>query len=86
MILIGRILPVLAIARIIDRRDGGCWSSDATTVESRLTIVWVAMIQRLLEAASMLDHDPGFAQDVDVLQRIASDGDHVRELAFGNRP
>ena len=78
VLLIGRILPFPAIARVIDRRDG-------RYLDKRLASE-VSMIQRLLETASMLDHDPGFAQDVDVTQRIAADGDHVRELAFGNRP
>jgi hypothetical protein len=39
----------------------------------------------LLDAASVLDHDSGFAQHVDVPQRVASDGDHVRKLPFGDR-
>ena len=43
------------------------------------------MIARLLEPVSMLDHDPGVAQDVHVPQRIAAHGDHVGELAFRNR-
>jgi hypothetical protein len=34
----------------------------------------------------MLDHDPGFAQNVDVPQRVASYGNHVRDLTLGNRP
>jgi hypothetical protein len=33
-----------------------------------------------------LDHDRRIAQYVDVPQRVASYGDHVGELAFGNRP
>src|SRR5687767_9569658 len=40
----------------------------------------------LFDAASVLDDDAGVAQHVDVSQRITSDGDHVGELAFGNRP
>ena len=39
----------------------------------------------LLDAASVLDHDPGFAQHVEVPQRVASYGDHVRKLPFGDR-
>jgi len=40
----------------------------------------------LFETAPMLDHDPGFAQNVDVPQRVASHGNHVRDLTLGNRP
>src|SRR5688572_27977751 len=38
-----------------------------------------------LEAPSVLDHDRGVAQHVDMPQRVAPNGNDVRELAFGNR-
>jgi len=42
-------------------------------------------LQGLLGAAPVLDHDPWVAQDVDVPQRIAADGDDVGALALGQR-
>ena len=42
-------------------------------------------LYRLFVATTMLDDDPGLAQDVHMPQRVASYGDDVRELAFAER-